>query len=76
LQLAGKIDVEEEFQQACFHISVYKSYAPPKPLHPTMRAKSAVPESDPDLTPSSRPLPPSKKPTPAKTTNPDSDTPA
>jgi hypothetical protein len=22
----GKIDVEEEFQQACFHISVYKSY--------------------------------------------------
>ena len=25
---AGKIDVEEEFQQACFHISVYRSYAP------------------------------------------------
>jgi hypothetical protein len=24
----GKIDVEEEFQQACFHISVYRSYAP------------------------------------------------
>jgi hypothetical protein len=24
----GKIDVEEEFQQACFHISVYKSYLP------------------------------------------------
>jgi hypothetical protein len=24
----GKIDVEEEFQQACFHISVYKSYVP------------------------------------------------
>jgi hypothetical protein len=22
----GKIDVEEEFQQACFHISVYKNY--------------------------------------------------
>ena len=31
LQSAGKIDVEEEFQQACFHITVYKSYAPPKP---------------------------------------------
>jgi len=31
LQTAGKIDVEEEFQQACFHITVYKSYAPPKP---------------------------------------------
>jgi len=29
LQEAGKIDVEEEFQQACFHITVYKSYAPP-----------------------------------------------
>ena len=31
LQAAGKIDVEEEFQQACFHITVYKSYAPPAP---------------------------------------------
>ncbi|MGD0890534.1 MAG: DUF5715 family protein [Terracidiphilus sp.] len=28
LEQAGKIDVEEEFQQACFHITVYKSYAP------------------------------------------------
>ncbi len=26
LETAGKIDVEEEFQQACFHITVYKSY--------------------------------------------------
>jgi hypothetical protein len=24
----GRIDVEEEFQQACFHISVYKKYVP------------------------------------------------
>jgi len=24
----GRIDVEEEFQQACFHISVYKKYSP------------------------------------------------
>ena len=32
LQNAGKIDVEEEFQQACFHITVYKSYVPPKPV--------------------------------------------
>jgi hypothetical protein len=31
LQTAGKIDVEEEFKQACFHITVYKSYAPPEP---------------------------------------------
>jgi hypothetical protein len=28
LMQAGKIDVEEEFQQACFHISVYRSYMP------------------------------------------------
>ncbi len=28
LQTAGKIDVEEEFRQACFHITVYKEYAP------------------------------------------------
>jgi Family of unknown function (DUF5715) len=28
LQEAGKIDVEEEFYQACFHITVYESYAP------------------------------------------------
>ncbi len=26
LQQAGKIDVEEEFRQACFHISVYKTF--------------------------------------------------
>lgn len=26
MQNAGKIDVEEEFRQACFHITVYKSY--------------------------------------------------
>ncbi len=25
---AGKVDVEEEFQQACFHISVYRKYIP------------------------------------------------
>ena len=25
----GKVDVEEEFQQSCFHISVYKNYLPP-----------------------------------------------
>jgi hypothetical protein len=24
----GKVDVEEEFQQSCFHISVYKTYMP------------------------------------------------
>jgi hypothetical protein len=28
LQAAGKIDVEEEFYQSCFHITVYRSYHP------------------------------------------------
>jgi Family of unknown function (DUF5715) len=40
LQSAGKIDVEEEFQQACFHITVYRSYVPPRPPSPTLRAKA------------------------------------
>jgi len=31
LMQVGKVDVEEEFQQACFHISVYRSYAPEMP---------------------------------------------
>jgi len=31
LQEAGKIDVEEEFQQSCFHITVYKSYTSTAP---------------------------------------------
>lgn len=34
----GKIDVEEEFQQACFHISVYRSYAPETPSRVTLAA--------------------------------------
>lgn len=28
LQNEGKLDAEEEFEQSCFHISVYKTYAP------------------------------------------------
>jgi hypothetical protein len=35
LQKAGKIDVEEEFRQACFHITVYKAYAPQAPAAKT-----------------------------------------
>ena len=34
----GKIDVEEEFQQSCFHISVYKSYAPATSTRVTLAA--------------------------------------
>ncbi len=31
LEQEGKIDVEEEFQQSVFHISVYKNYLPYAP---------------------------------------------
>jgi Family of unknown function (DUF5715) len=42
LQLEGKIDVEEEFRQACFHITVYKSYMPPaSPAEPAIQAHKA-----------------------------------
>ena len=41
LQQAGKIDVEEEFKQACFHITVYKSYVPPAPPVP---ARASMPQ--------------------------------
>jgi hypothetical protein len=43
LQTAGKIDVEEEFQQACFHITVYKSYVPPRPAASVARSKAGQP---------------------------------
>ncbi|HEY6490500.1 MAG: DUF5715 family protein [Terracidiphilus sp.] len=33
LQAEGKIDVEEEFRQSCFHITVYKSYVGAGPAH-------------------------------------------
>ena len=45
LQTVGKIDVEEEFYQSCFHITVYKSYAPPAEPKTTRRnrgSKSAL----------------------------------
>ena len=38
---AGKIDVEEEFQQACFHISVYASYAPGQKSHAAPKTEVA-----------------------------------
>ena len=47
LQAKGRIDVEEEFQQACFHVTVYKSYAPHSlpaadPLPSTARSSEAI----------------------------------
>ena len=49
LQNEDKIDVEEEFQQACFHITVYKSYtADPteRKAQRRTRAKQAPDEAD------------------------------
>ncbi len=49
----GKIDVEEEFQQACFHISVYRRYLGPpparqKPAPPVLlQARAAAPAPEP-----------------------------
>jgi uncharacterized protein DUF5715 len=40
LEAAGKIDVEEEFRQSCFHITVYKNYTPPSTPHPATQAGS------------------------------------
>jgi len=43
LQQAGKIDVEEEFYQACFHITVYSSYQTPvAPVVPRRRASATL----------------------------------
>jgi hypothetical protein len=41
VQLAGSIDVEEEFRQSCFHITVYKNYAtlPPAPTRKGTKGK-------------------------------------
>jgi hypothetical protein len=42
LQAVNKIDVEEEFKQACFHITVYKSYAPARKAGPATPSKPAT----------------------------------
>jgi hypothetical protein len=54
LQDAGKIDVEEEFHQSCFHITVYKSYMPTKPEAPAVIQADAAaggPEAAPEQSP-------------------------
>jgi len=44
---AGKIDVEEEFRQACFHISVYKNYVPAAAARLSVAATAAQPDPEP-----------------------------
>ena len=39
----GKVDVEEEFQQSCFHISVYKKYLPRPATIPRNRNLAEAP---------------------------------
>jgi hypothetical protein len=48
LQSAGKIDVEEEFRQACFHITVYKNYMPEHTPKPGVRHAAPSTESPDD----------------------------
>ena len=45
LEAAGKIDVEEEFQQSCFHITVYKNYLQARTPSRASQAKSVQPKS-------------------------------
>jgi hypothetical protein len=42
VQNQGLIDVEEEFRQACFHITVYKEYAPDQPLRQPISTSTKV----------------------------------
>jgi hypothetical protein len=41
LMQGGKLDVEEEFQQACFHISVYRAYLPAAKRRSVVRSEVA-----------------------------------
>ena len=41
LMQSGKLDVEEEFQQSCFHISVYRAYLPATKRRPVGRSEVA-----------------------------------
>jgi hypothetical protein len=47
LEADNKIDVEEEFKQSCFHITVYKSYAPSRTAHPALPEDAAPGHADP-----------------------------
>lgn len=47
LEEAGKIDVEEEFQQSCFHITVYTTYAPTRPVRRAVHQQPSTPANTP-----------------------------
>lgn len=46
LQTAGQIDVEEEFRQSCFHITVYKNYTHTQPEAPSKAGKGGAKHPD------------------------------
>lgn len=48
LQSEGKIDVEEEFHQSCFHITVYRSYVGEGPPHKPARHLPQPPSGEDD----------------------------
>jgi len=52
LEDAGKIDVEEEFRQACFHITVYRNYSPSRSFRPPVKAVSPSHRAEPQPDPS------------------------
>jgi len=57
LQQAGKLDVEEEFRQSCFHITVYKSYTgQPTAAPPTNEAVNLADEPAPPIDGSAAPV--------------------
>ena len=47
LQASGKLDVEEEFEQACFHISIYETYSPHSPMPARLVAAADMPSTEP-----------------------------
>jgi hypothetical protein len=55
LEDAGHLDVEEEFQQACFHVSIYKTYGQTHNAPPTSIATKA-PVTVPGTTAIGRPI--------------------
>jgi len=59
LQNAGKIDVEEEFEQACFHITVYKNYVTPRShkITPAAATEDATTQRKPAQAPSQHAAP-------------------
>jgi hypothetical protein len=48
LESEGKIDVEEEFRQSCFHITVYSNYDPARPGHRPSQARQPQAQPAPD----------------------------